>query len=106
MNENPAKQVGVRLEATDEPGKVDAVVRVIDEKPVRHSLFLDNSGTSQTGYYRAGYGFQNANLFNRDHVFIAQVIGSPTAISDVRSLPRYRLRVMTFGSERLLLPVA
>lgn len=83
VNENPAKQVGVRMEATDETGKVDAVVRVADEKPIRHSIFLDNSGTSQTGYYRAGYGFQHANLFNRDHVFTAQVVTSPTQISDV-----------------------
>ena len=83
VNENPAKQVSVALEAADEDAKVDAIVRVVDDKPARYSAFLDNSGTAATGYYRAGVGFQHANLFNRDHVFNAQFITSPDHIGDV-----------------------
>ena len=82
-NENPAKKARVVLEPTDEQGKVDAVVNVVDDKPTRTTVFLDNTGNSQTGYYRAGVGYQNTNLFNRDHVLTAQVVTSPTQISDV-----------------------
>ena len=35
VNENPAKQVSVALQAADDPGQVDATVRVTDEKPSR-----------------------------------------------------------------------
>ena len=82
-NENPAKQARVVLETADEPGRVDAVVRVTDSNPVRHSVFLDNTGRSSTGQLRAGYGFQHANMANRDQVLTAQVITSPTYVSKV-----------------------
>ena len=83
VNENPAKQVTVRLEATDQIGAVDAVVRVTDEKPARFTAFLDNTGNPQTGHLRAGLGYQHANLWNRDHVLSAQYVTSPTEASDV-----------------------
>jgi len=44
-------------------GVVDAVVRVSDERPIKYSLTLDNTGTPQTGTYRVGLGYQHANLF-------------------------------------------
>lgn len=83
VNENPAKQVSVALEAAEEEGKIDAAVRVTDDKPARVSVSLDNTGTSQTGYYRAGIGYQNANVGDRDQVLNAQAITSPTQINDV-----------------------
>jgi hemolysin activation/secretion protein len=84
VNENPAKQVSVALQAADDVGKVDASVRVQDESPSRVSAFLDNSGTPSTGYYRLGAGYQHANVFNRDHVLNAQVLTSPGHVSDVK----------------------
>jgi hemolysin activation/secretion protein len=83
VNENPAKQVTVRLEATEQIGAVDAVVRVNDDKPGRFTTFLDNTGNPQTGQLRAGVGYQHANVWNRDHVFSAQYVTSPTEASDV-----------------------
>jgi len=85
-NDSPAKQTSVSLESSDEPGKVNAVVRLRDEEPKRLSFSLDSSGNSQTGYFRTGVGYQHANLFNADHVFNAQYITSPTQISDVTIL--------------------
>ena len=84
VNENPAKQVSVSLQAADDPGQVDATVRVTDEKPSRISVFADNTGTPKTGNWRTGAGYQNANLFNSDDVFNAQVITSPGHASDVK----------------------
>ena len=76
-NENPAKQTTLLLRSGSEEGQVDAVVRVIDERPNKISLTLDNSGTQQTGLFRLGMGYQNANVFNRDHVVNAQYVSAP-----------------------------
>ena len=84
VNENPAKQVSVALQAADDPGQVDASVRVTDDKPSRISAFADNTGTPKTGNLRAGVGYQNANLFNGDDVLSAQVITSPGHASNVK----------------------
>jgi hemolysin activation/secretion protein len=84
VNENPAKQVSVALQAADDPGKVDATLRVTDEDPSRISAYLDNTGTPATGNYRVGAGYQHANAFNRDHVLNFQALTSPTQVSDVQ----------------------
>jgi hemolysin activation/secretion protein len=76
-NENPAKQTTVLLRSGAEEGQVDAVVRVADERPNKLSLTLDNSGTQQTGLFRLGVGYQNSNLWNRDHVLNAQYVTAP-----------------------------
>ena len=84
VNENPAKQVSVALQAADDPGQVDATARVTDEKPARISAYVDNTGTPNTGNYRFGLGYLNANLFNSDHVLNVQAITSPGHASDVK----------------------
>jgi hemolysin activation/secretion protein len=84
VNENPAKQVSVVLQTADDPGQVDASVRVTDEKPSRISVFADNTGTPKTGNYRTGVSYQNANLFNGDDVINAQLLTSPGHASDVK----------------------
>jgi hemolysin activation/secretion protein len=98
VNENPAKQVSVALQAADDPGQVDATVRVTDEKPDRTSVFADNTGTPATGNYRTGIGYQNANLFNGDDVLSAQLITSPGHASDVKVFGAgYRVPVYGWG---------
>jgi len=76
-NENPAKQTTVLLRSGAEEGQVDAVVRVSDERPNKLSMTLDNTGTQQTGLFRVGFGYQNSNLWNRDHVLNAQYVTAP-----------------------------
>ena len=76
-NENPAKQTVALLRGGTEEGTVDAVVRVTDEKPVKYSITLDNTGTAETGTFRVGFGFQNSNVGNRDHVLSAQYVMAP-----------------------------
>lgn len=76
-NENPAKQTTVLLRSGVEEGQVDAVVRVADERPNKLSLTLDNTGTQQTGLFRIGFGYQNSNVLNRDHVLNAQYVTAP-----------------------------
>ena len=76
-NGNPAKQTSVVLRNGQEPAAVDALVRVKDQQPQRFSVTLDNTGNQQTGVYRVGLGYQNANLWGLDHVLTMQVIGAP-----------------------------
>lgn len=83
-NENPSKQVTVALQAADDPGQVDATVRVTDEKASRISAYVDNTGTPSTGNYRLGLGYMNSNLFNGDDVLNVQAITSPSHASDVK----------------------
>ncbi len=76
-NENPAKQTIALLRGGAEEGTVDAVVRVTDEKPVKYSITLDNSGTAETGLFRVGFGFQHANMARRDDVLSMQYVMAP-----------------------------
>jgi len=76
-NESPAKQTSVLLRSGAEEGVVDALVRVTDERPLKYRLALDNTGNSQTGTFRVGVGYQDANMFNRDHVLSMQYVTAP-----------------------------
>jgi hemolysin activation/secretion protein len=72
-NENPAKQVQVLLQPGQQSGEAQANVTVV-ERPVRHAFIgLDSTGNSRTGDLRLNVGWQHANLWNRDHVFSAQL---------------------------------
>lgn len=81
--EHPSKQTTLLLRPGASEHVVDVGVRVVDEKPWRTFITLDNSGTGDTGYYRAGVGFQHSNLFDRDHTLTAQYNTSPTHASKV-----------------------
>src|SRR5262249_46224181 len=80
--EHPTKVTSVVLRGGASEDQVDVNVRVTDERPWRTFLTLDNTGTGETGHLRSGIGFQHSNLFNRDHVFTAQYITSPTRVDD------------------------
>jgi hemolysin activation/secretion protein len=98
VNENPAKQVTVALQAADDPGQVDATVRVTDEKSWRASAYVDNTGTPNTGNDRVGVGYLNANLFNGDDVLNVQAITSPGHASDVKIFGAgYRVPIYTWS---------
>lgn len=76
VNESPAKQTNVTLRAGEREGDVDAQVELVEENPKKWFLTLDNTGTGATGYDRVGVGFQNANLFDRDHAITLQFVTS------------------------------
>lgn len=76
-NENPAKQVAVNFQAADEVGQIDAVVNVTEDRPEKFTVGLDNTGSRSTGVRRLNLGYQNANLFNLDHMLSLQLGTSP-----------------------------
>ena len=81
--EHPVKQSNVLLRSGETEDVVDVNIKVTDDRPWRRFFTLDNTGTGDTGYLRAGFGFQHTNLFNRDHSLTAQYVTSPTDPSKV-----------------------
>lgn len=82
-NENPSKQTTVLFRSSEtNVSQVDAVVRVVDERPYKYFATLDNTGNQQTGNGRVGLGFQHYNLMNQDDRFSAQVVTSPESLMD------------------------
>src|SRR5262249_25400288 len=59
--EHPIKQTNVLLRSGESEDTVDASIKVTDDRPWRRFFSLDNTGTGDTGYYRAGIGFQHTN---------------------------------------------
>jgi len=97
-NENPAKQVDVVLRPGENQRVVDATVDVIDVRPLKAFLTVDNTGNPQTGNYRLGIGVQHANLFNRDHVGTFNYVTSPGRWSEVSLYSgSYRLPLYSWG---------
>ncbi len=76
--EHPVKRTTVLMRTAENPEAVDVNVKVEDTKPWRIVATLDNTGNGDTGYLRAGIGFQHTNLFNLDHTISAQYVTSPT----------------------------
>jgi hemolysin activation/secretion protein len=91
-NENPSKRTQFLFKPTDDAARIDALLRIEDESPVKTYVTLDDSGTAATGRSRLGIGYQHANLFDRDHVLTLQAIGSPEKADAVAILGAgYRL---------------
>lgn len=82
-NENPSRQSAVVLKPGDKEGVLDAEVRVVDEKPWKAYVTLDNSGNDATGKHRLSVGYQNSNILDRDHVLTMQYTTSPQKASSV-----------------------
>lgn len=97
-NENPAKQVDVVLRPSDKQGVVDATVDVIDVRPLKAFLTLDNTGNQQTGDFRLGVGVQHANLFNRDNIGTFNYVTSPGKWKEVSIYSgSYRVPLYSWG---------
>lgn len=97
-NENPSKRVTVLLKDGEKEKDIDVTLDVTDENPQKFFVSLDNSGTRQTGNYRLGVGYQNANLFNRDQVLTMQFLTSPEKADQVKIFGAgYRIPLYQYG---------
>ncbi|HEU0219334.1 MAG TPA: POTRA domain-containing protein [Gallionella sp.] len=97
-NENPSKRVTVLLKDGEKEKDIDVTLDVTDENPQKFFVSLDNSGTHQTGDYRLGIGYQNANLFNRDQVLTMQFLTSPEKADQVKIFGAgYRIPLYQYG---------
>lgn len=82
-NENPAKKVNLQLQGTEKENEIDAILKVVDEKPWKVSLLGDNTGTKQTGDARLGVLLQHANVADLDHVVTLMYTMSPSKMDKV-----------------------
>ena len=82
-NESPAKQVTVFFKTGEQAGEVDATAQVSDDNPLKVFISLDNTGSNETGHQRLGFGFQYANLWDKDHVITLRYTTSPGHLSEV-----------------------
>jgi hemolysin activation/secretion protein len=74
-NENPSKQTAVLFTDNEaDPSKVDAIVKVADDKPWKAFITLDNSGSRETEFGRLTFGYQNFNLFDTGQRLTAEFI--------------------------------
>lgn len=95
-----ARQLGVAFQPGDARGDLTARINVNEVPAAQGFVTFDNSGESSTGYFRVGLGWQTARLANSDHMFVGQVLTSPTEPDQVGVLSLgYRLPIY---SQRLL----
>jgi hemolysin activation/secretion protein len=97
-NENPTRQMDVVFSQGEEENNVNAEINVHDSSPHKVFATLDNTGSPSTGMYRAGIGYQNNNLFNRDQAATFNYVTSPGHVSDVKQLSgSYRIPLYSLG---------
>lgn len=99
-NENPAKRIDVTLGVGQGENKIDAKVGVTEEKPQKFFVTFDNTGNPSSGRSRLGFAFQNANLFDLDHVLTLAYTTSPDKPDGVKVdifSAAYRLPLYDWG---------
>lgn len=97
-NENPARKTQMILQGGDRSDTTNARLKVIDEKPWKVGLSLDDTGNEQTGSLRLGLLAQHANLFNRDHLLTLQYTTSPEHFDKVSIYNLgYRIPLYSWG---------
>lgn len=82
-NENPTRKMQMLLEEGEADDKVNAVIKVADERPWKIGSYIEDTGTEATGKLRLGFLAQHANLFNKDHLLTLQYITSPDHMKQV-----------------------
>lgn len=82
-NENPARKIQMLLQGGDRNDTTNARLKVVDEKPWKVGVSLDDTGNDQTGNLRLGFLGQHANLFNLDHLLTLQYITTPNHLDKV-----------------------
>ena len=96
-NQNGSKRVRLSFAPGSGSNEIDAVISVVDRKPVAVSTWLNNTGSDATGDYRVGFSAAHANLFGRDHNASLSFITSPEGVNEVQQIaasyriPLYRL---------------
>lgn len=97
-NKHPSKRINVNFvsEGADDT-RLNATIRVTDQKPWQVFTWANNTGTKETGEYRLGVGYQHGNLVNRDHVSTLTYTTAPDEPEKVDQyglnyrIPAYRL---------------
>ena len=71
-NENPSRKINLELQSAAQPGVIDALESVTDNRTWSAGAELDNSGYESSGRTHVTAQYQNFNLWGLDHIFSAQ----------------------------------
>ena len=105
-NQNSAKRTKLTLSSGNNAGQIDAVLSVVDQKPLVVTAWANNTGTKVSGDYRVGASIVHRNLFDRDHVASLAFITSPEDSDEVQQYAlNYRIPFYNFGGSLNLLAV-
>jgi hemolysin activation/secretion protein len=85
-NENPNKQLQVKLRESEQPDRIDATITVKEQRPWTVAATLSNLGSEATGRDRFTVAMGHTNLFNRDHQFLGAYTTSFERPDDVKQL--------------------
>lgn len=80
---NPSKEAQI-LFAVNDDGGLDANISIEDQKTQTAMVWINDTGSDETGKNRLGFAYLNANLFDRDHVFSASYTTSMQKPDDVK----------------------
>ena len=98
-NEQPARQIQLTFRESEQPDAIDALLKVEDSSPQVWFVNLDNSGSSDAETFRATLGYQNSNLFNKDHALTATLTFAPEDPSSTRQFGlNYHLPLYAHGA--------
>jgi hemolysin activation/secretion protein len=76
-NNHASKNILLRFREGEEGDTIDADLTVNDRNPQIFFVTLDNTGSKDTKEFRSTLGYQNGNLFNRDHAITATLTVAP-----------------------------
>jgi hemolysin activation/secretion protein len=76
-NNHASKSVMLKFKEGEVGDTIDADLTVNDRNPQIFFVTLDNSGSKDTEEFRSTLGYQNGNLFNRDHAITATLTVAP-----------------------------
>ncbi len=77
VNEHVSKTTVLRFKEGTEADTIDAVLAVRDRDPQVYFVSLENTGPENGEEWRTTLGYQNGNLFNRDHALTATLTTAP-----------------------------
>ncbi|MDP1647256.1 MAG: ShlB/FhaC/HecB family hemolysin secretion/activation protein [Rubrivivax sp.] len=83
-NENPARRLQLLLKPGAKAGEIDAELGLTDGPASSVHVSLDDTGNQRTGRYRAGIGWQHADVSGVGDTLALQASTSPTKVSQVK----------------------
>ncbi len=85
-NEHASKSTLLRFKEGEVSDTIDAVLAVKDRDPQVFFVSLDNTGPEDDEEWRTTLGYQNGNLFNRDHALTATLTTAPEDTSSTQQI--------------------
>jgi len=83
-NKHASKSTLLRFRQGEAADSIDAVLAVKDRDPQIYFVSLDNTGPEDGEEWRTTLGYQNGNLFNRDHAVTATFTTAPGDTEETR----------------------